>query len=347
MMLRVFLTHTPTALSLQFPPTVRTALARHCDLVLNPTDNVLAGAALARAAAGCDLVIADRQTAIDKQFFESSPDTLAVMRCAVDISTIDVDAASQHGVLVTRSIPTFATSVSELALGFIIDGARGISRAVAGYRSGQKPSLPMGNQISGQTLGICGFGVIGRQLATMGQALGMKVIITDPAPGPLPDGITDVAFDTLLGTSDFVVCLAPSTPQTAGMFGTKAFSMMKPTAMLINLARGELVDEAALEQALDKKLIACAAMDVGSAADQCPAPCLASREDVIATPHIGGQTPQASEGQAMHVVSQVIQLAQQQFPDEAVNVSAARRLHERFAAPSSPRIDTSNDKGTI
>ncbi len=332
MMFRIFLTHTPETLPLLFPPRARAELAKHCELVLNPTGGILAGVDLARATAGCDLVIADRQTAVDRHFFDAATDVLAVMRCAVDISTIDVDAASANGVLVTRSIPTFATSVSELAIGYMIDGARGISRSVSAYRTGQNPSPGMGQQISGKTLGICGFGVIGRQLATLGQALGMTVIITDPAPGTLPVGIRNVAFDTLVATSDFVVCLAPSTPQTAGMFGAGAFSRMKPDAMFINLARGELVDEAALEHALDTRQIACAAMDVGSAPDQRPASALAGRDDVIATPHIGGQTPQASEGQAMHVASQVMQLANREIPREAVNAAAATRLQARFAA---------------
>ena len=331
MMFRIFLTHTPDTLPLLFPPRARAELARHCDLVVNSTGKVLAGADLARATAGCDLVIADRQTAVDRHFFDAATDILAVLRCAVDISTIDVDAASASGVLVTRSIPTFATSVSELAIGYMIDGARGISRSVSAYRAGQNPELGMGQQISGKTLGICGFGVIGRQLAALGQALGMTVIITDPVPGTLPDGIRNVPFNTLVATSDFVVCLAPSTPQTAGMFGARMFSRMKSDAMFINLARGELVDEAALEQALDTGQIACAAMDVGSAPDQRPASGLAGRDDVIATPHIGGQTPQASEGQAMHVVSQVLQLANHQIPDEAINASSATRLHTRFA----------------
>jgi D-3-phosphoglycerate dehydrogenase len=331
MMFRIFLTHTPETLPLLFPPRARAELAKHCDLVLNPTGKVLAGVDLARATTGCDLVIADRQTGIDDHFFNAATGILAVMRCAVDISTIDVDAASANGVLVTRSIPTFATAVSELAVGYMIDGARGISRAVSSYRAGQNPDLGMGQQISGKTLGICGFGVIGRQLASLGQALGMTVIITDPAPGTMQDGIKKVPFDTLVATSDFVVCLAPSTPQTAGLFGARAFSLMKPDAMFINLARGELVDEAALEQALDTGQIACAAMDVGSAPDQRPVSGLASRDDVIATPHIGGQTPQASEGQAMHVVSQVMQLANREIPSEAVNAAAATRMQARFA----------------
>lgn len=339
MMFRVFLTHTPTALTLQFPAAVKEALAKQCKIVLNPGDTVLTGAELAKAAKGCDLVVADRQTAVDAEFFQNASGVLAVMRCAVDISTIDVDAASKHGVLVTRSIPTFATSVSELAIGFMIDGARGISRAAATYRKGQKPKLPMGNQISGQTLGICGFGVIGQKLALLAQALGMKVLITDPAPGTLPDGVRNVAFDTLLEDADFVVCLAPSTPQTAGMFGADAFSKMKSSAMFINLARGELVDETALEQALDAKQIARAAMDVGSAQDQCPAKRIAGRDDVIATPHIGGQTPQASEGQALHVVSQIAKLAHRTYPDEAVNISSATRLHALFAAATQNKAE--------
>lgn len=336
MMFRIFLTHTPDSLPLLFPPRARAELEKHCTLVINPTGKVLKGAALAQAAAGCDLVIADRQTAVDQSFFSAATDVLAVMRCAVDISTIDVDAATANGVLVTRSIPTFATSVSELALGFMIDGARGISRSVAAYRNGEVPDPGMGQQLSGKTLGICGFGVIGRQLAILGRALGMNVIVTDPAPHPMAENIKNVPFDTLVGSADFIVCLAPSTPQTFGMFGARAFSLMKPDAMFINLARGELVDELALEQALDAGQIACAAMDVGSAHDQRPATRLAGRSDVIATPHIGGQTPQASEGQAMHVVSQVLQILNREIPDEAVNRAAATRLQARFMTSDTP-----------
>ncbi|WP_233545044.1 NAD(P)-dependent oxidoreductase [Pseudooceanicola sediminis] len=330
-MFRILLTHTPAALALQFPPKARDALARHGTVMLNPTGAVLEGASLAEAARGCDLVIADRQTAVGAAFFDAAPDVLAVMRCAVDISTIDVAAASAQGVLVTRSIPTFAASVAELALGLIIDAARGISRATTAYRAGRTPEIAMGAQLSGQTLGICGFGVIGRYLAALAQALGMQVIITDPAPGTLPGGIRAVPFETLLGASDVVVCLAPATPQTAGMFGAQAFGLMKPSAIFVNLARAALLDETALEQALEHGQIACAAMDVGSAPDQRPAPALAGRADVIATPHIGGQTPQAAEGQALHVVEQVAQMALGRVPDEAVNAADATRFQARLA----------------
>jgi D-3-phosphoglycerate dehydrogenase len=166
----------------------------------------------------------------------------------------------------------------------------------------------------------------------LGKVLGMTVVITDPAPECLPERIGNVTFDTLLAMSDFVVCLAPSIPETAGMFNARAFAMMKSDAMFINLARGELVDEDALIQALDARKIACAAMDVGSAHDQRPPLRLATRDDVIATPHIGGQTPQASEGQAMHVVSQVLKIVNNEIPDNAVNADAASRLNARIAS---------------
>ena len=335
-MFRMFLTHTPEALELLFPPSARADLARHGTLVLNPGPDVLGGAALARAAAGCDLVIADRQTGLDAAFFDAAEDVLAVMRCAVDISTIDVAAASARGVLVTRSIPTFAASVSELALGLMIDAARGISRAVTAYRTGQEPGVAMGLQLQGSTLGLCGFGVIGRHLAGLAQALGMRVLITDPAPGALPPGIEALPFDQMLARADVVVCLAPATPQTVGLFGASAFARMKRGALFLNLARAALVDEPALEAALDSGQIACAALDVGSGPDQRPPSRLAGRPDVIATPHIGGQTPQASEGQALHVASQVGLLAQGLLPPEAVNAEAATRLRARGAAFISP-----------
>jgi D-3-phosphoglycerate dehydrogenase len=123
-----------------------------------------------------------------------------------------------------------------------------------------------------------------------------------------------------------VVCLALSTPETRGLMGAAAFARMRQGAFFVNLARGEVVDEAALEAALDSRHLAGAAMDVGSAPDQRPNPRLAARPDVIATPHIAGLTPQAAEHQAMDTVRQVAALAAGELPDNAVNAAKATRL---------------------
>lgn len=335
-MFRILLTHTDAARALQFGTRAMAALSEHGEAVLHHGD-VLAGQALNDAAQGCDLIVADRLTALPAELFRSAPDLLAVLRCAVDIRNIDVAAASEAGVLVTRAIPSFAVSVAELALGLMLDTARGISRAVVAYAAGAPPQIAMGRQLRGEVLGIVGYGAIGQELAVMARALGMQVLITTPEPFAPREGIAPAPLDAMLAQAGFVVCLASVTPETTGMFGARAFAAMRSDAVFLNLARAELVDEAALAEALDAGEIAGAALDVGSATDQRPPPALAARPDVVATPHIGGQTPEAIEGQALHVARQVAALASGKLPPDAVNADEARRLRRWFDQKSATR----------
>jgi hypothetical protein len=194
---------------------------------MNPTGRVLGPEELARAAAGCDLVISDRQTAAPAAFFDQATDVVAYLRCAVDIRNIDREAASRNGVLVTHAFPGFAASVAELALGFMIDLARGVSSAVLDYRAGRQPKARMGRQLGGSTLGIIGFGVIGQHLARLGTALGMRVLVADPYKRIEEPGLTQVEQEHLLRDSDFVVCLAVATEETENLFGAPAFAAMK------------------------------------------------------------------------------------------------------------------------
>ena len=306
------------------------ALREHSDVRMNGTGMVLADpAALVAAAGDAQILVADRSTPMAAAVFDTMPNLLAACRVAVDISTIDVAAASRAGVLVTRATPGFVTAVCELALGLLVDLARGVSLAVAAYRTGATPALVRGRQLAGATLGIVGYGAIGQRLAELGAALGMKVLVSDPYQTIAPGGPNQVGFEALLGEADYVVCLALSTQETAGLFGTSAFSAMRRGACFINLSRGELVDEAALATALDRGEIAGAAMDVGRAPDQRPSPFLAARADVIATPHIGGLTLEAAEHQAFDTVRQVAALAAGRVPDGAVNAEAATRWQKK------------------
>jgi D-3-phosphoglycerate dehydrogenase len=126
--------------------------------------------------------------------------------------------------------------------------------------------------------------------------------------------------------ADFVLPLAVATEETENLIGAAQLKAMKPSAYLVNLSRGNLIDEAALERALDERWIAGAALDVGRAPDQMPSPRLARRPDVIATPHIGGLTPAAMEGQALETVAQVRAILQGAAPEGAVNAAQATRL---------------------
>lgn len=323
--LRVFLTHSPEMLTEYYGERAVAALREQAELRVNATGEVLAGAVLVRAAGNAEVLVADRQTAVGGEVFAGMPGLRAVCRVAVDISTIDVEAASRHGVLVTRATPGFGAAVAELAVGMLVDLARGVSGAVVQYRRGEEAIGRRGRQLQGAVLGVIGYGVIGERLAALGVALGMAVLVHDPHRQPEGDGMRAVGFKELLEGSDYVVCLAASGPGTVGMMDRAAFGRMRRGACFVNLSRGELVDEAALEAALDSGQLGGAAMDVGRAADQRPNLALARRADVVATPHIGGLVPEAVEHQAFDTVRQVAALARGELPPGAVNAEAAWR----------------------
>jgi D-3-phosphoglycerate dehydrogenase len=303
------------------------ALQEVADVRFNPGDRVLDAAALAAVARGCHIIVSDRQTPGPAEFFAQAPEELAAfLRCAIDIRNIDVAAASRAGILITQATAGFLASVSELTIGFMIDCGRGITEAVAAYRADREPEVRIGRQLNGATVGIIGYGAIGTHLAPICVALGMRVLIADPFKRVDDAALEQVEFPNLLERSDYVVCLAIANEQTENLMNADAFGRMKKSAYFINLSRGNLVDEAALERALDEKRIAGAAMDVGRAPDQRPSPRLARRLDVIATPHIAGLTPEAAEHQAFDAVKQVRELLAGRLPPGAVNAQAAHRL---------------------
>lgn len=330
---RVFLSHTGEQLPDAMPPAALDALKDCAELVFNRSGRVLRGGDLAAAAAGCQAIVAHRATPGLAETFAAAPDLVVFLRAAVDVSTIDIAAASAQGVLVTRVSPGFSEAVAELAIGMMIDLARGISLAAATYRAGGAPRPVSGLQLGGRTLGIVGYGRIARRLAAMAQGLGMVVLASDPHAPIADPGVQAVAFPALLAASDVVVCLAALTSQTVGLFGEAAFSAIRPGAIFLNLSRGELVDEAALEAALDRGDLHGAGLDVGSAADQMPPPRLAIRADVVATPHIGGVTREARLHQAMNVVRQVRAIAEGHLPDGAINPGSAYRFDRPAPAP--------------
>jgi D-3-phosphoglycerate dehydrogenase len=326
-MAKIFLTHTPDMLANYYGERALGELRKLAEVRLNDTGKVLDADALAKAAAGCEIVVSDRQTPGPAAFFAQAPEVVAFLRVAVDIRNIDVAAASREGILVTHATPGFIPSVAEMAIGFMVDCGRHITQTATIYHSGRVPPARMGRQLAGATLGIIGYGVIGEYLAPLGVALGMTVLIADPHKAVQAPGLKQVSFGELLAASEFVVCLAIANEQTENLMNAAAFARMKPTAYFINLARGNLVDEAALAAALDNKVIAGAALDVGRAPDQMPSPALAARADVIATPHTAGLTPDAAEHQAFDTVNQVRDLIAGRAPPGAANADAATRLH--------------------
>lgn len=325
-MTTIFLTHIPDMLENYYGQRALAELRQLGDVRLNEAGKVLDAGALAKAARGCEIVISDRQTPGPAEFFDQAPDCVAFLRVAIDIRNIDVPAASKHGILVTHATAGFIPSVSEMAIGYMIDCGRGITRSINEYRAGQESEPRMGKQLKGATLGILGYGAIGEYLAKLGVAFGMNVLVNDPFKAINQPGVKQAEFGDVLKQSDFLVCLVIANEQTENLINAAAFAQMKKTAFFLNLSRGNLVDEKALEAALDSKQIAGAAMDVGRAPDQKPSLFLAKRPDVIATPHTAGLTPEAAEHQALDTVKQTAELIAGRMPPGAANRDSASRL---------------------
>lgn len=323
----ILLTHPDEARALYYGERALSGLHELGPVRLNESGRPLEGEALIQAATGVRIIVADRAVPAPAAVFAALPDLIAFVRGAVDIRTVDVVAASAAGVLVTRASPGFVDAVCELALGLTIDLCRSVSAAVADHRAGRRPPVRMGRQIAGSIVGIIGYGAIGRRLAQIMQALGATVLVSDPHAAVDRDGITRLPLPELLGQAEIVVCLAVANAETENLLDDAALGRMRRGALLINASRGELVNEAALARALDSGQLGGAALDVGRDPDQMPTRALATRPDVLATPHIGGLTQPAAEHQALETVRQVQAILAGQAPLGSVNAEHWRKAN--------------------
>jgi D-3-phosphoglycerate dehydrogenase len=313
--MKILLTHSPEAMANYYGERALARLKEAGTVKLHSGSSSLEGEALIEAAQDCDLVVSYRQSPGPAAVFERLPKLRAFLRCAIDIRNIDVAAASKAGVLVTQASAGFVTSVTELVVGFLVDLSRGVTHHATSYHQGKVPTAHMGKELKGSAIGVIGYGAIGREVVRVAEALGMKVLVNDP----YASNVKSVSLEKLLAESDYVVPLAVATEETENLIGKSAIAKMKRGAYLINVSRGNLVDEVAVEAALDSGHLAGFAMDVGRAPDQMPTPRLAARKDVLATPHTAGLTPQAIEHQSMETAAQAAEIAKGRVPKGAVN----------------------------
>jgi D-3-phosphoglycerate dehydrogenase / 2-oxoglutarate reductase len=323
--LNILLTHTPHMRRDYYGARSLKGLQALGDVLFHEGDEALDAAALVAAAKDADIIVSDRKTEGPGEIFGKLPRLRAFVRCAVDIRNIDVGAATKQGILVTQASPGFQKSVSEMAIGYMIDLSRHISRATAQYHAGKMPDIVMGRQLAGSTAGIMGYGSIGRHLAPILKAIGMTVLVADPYAKVHDPEIKHVSLEELLTQSDYVVCLVVATEETENLMNAAAFARMQPHAVFINLSRGNLVDEAALLTSLKTRAIAGAALDVGREPDQMPSRTIAKLPNVIATPHTGALTPPSIEYQSLETVQQVATIIKGEAPVGAVNASSWTR----------------------
>ena len=318
-MARIFLTHPPEALKNFYGDKALAGIKALGEVRFNEAERELSTKELIEAARGCEIIVSYRQTPGEAELFRNAPDLVAFSRCAIDIRNVDVAAASEMGILVTQASAGFIASVAEWNIGAMIALGRDFADSNTSYHAGTRPVPPMGRQLRGATLGVIGYGQVGRYQCDLALAMGMRVLVSDPYARMDHAALIQVELSELLAQSDYVVCLAVANEATENLMNAEAFAQMKPGAYFINASRGNLVDEAALLQALDSGHLGGCALDVGRAPDQTPAPELARHPKVIATPHVAGLTPESIEHQSLETVAQAADIIKGRVPKGAVN----------------------------
>lgn len=254
-----------------------------------------------------DAIIAGGER-FDARLFAAAPSLKVLSRHGVGYDAVDVDAATRAGVVVTITPGANAVSVAELALGLMIALARRIPQRMSALLAGDWSRRP-GIELAGKTLGLVGLGNIGRAVAVRASAFDMRVMAHDVAPDETfarAHGVELASFERVLREADIVSLHVPAIAGAPPIVGPDQFSAMKRNAFLLNTARGSLVDEDALLDALERKLIAGAALDVFANEPPGRHP-LFGRDDVVLTPHIGG-TIEAGERTATMAVRNALQV---------------------------------------
>ncbi len=281
-------------------------------------------AALLPALAEANAVLIRSATKMDAEALAAAPRLQVIARAGVGLDNVDVKAATTAGVMVVNAPTSNIISAAELTIGHILSLARRIPAAHASLAAGEwKRSKYTGVELYEKTLGIIGLGRIGALIAQRMQAFGVTVVAYDPyvtAARAQQLGVTLVSLGELLVESDFITIHMPKTPETTGMIGTEQLKLMKPTAFIVNVARGGLIDEAALYEALEAGRIAGAGLDVFVTEPPTGSPLL-GLPNVVVTPHLGASTDEAQEKAGVSVARSVKLALEGDLVPDAVNVA--------------------------
>jgi D-3-phosphoglycerate dehydrogenase / 2-oxoglutarate reductase len=280
--------------------------------------------------AGClaeaDALLVRSAVQVTREVLARAPRLRVIGRAGVGVDNVDLDAATEAGVLVMNTPGGNAISVAEHTLALMLAMARHIPQANASTRAGKwEKKKFLGNELRGKTLGVVGLGSIGREVVKRALAFEMRVVAHDPyvtAKIAHDLGAELVDLPGLYGASDYITLHVAATPETERMLNASAFALMKTGVRIVNCARGELVDEAALCDALKSGKVAGASLDVFGQ-EPVPADCaLFLSEAVFATPHIGGSTEEAQEIVGVRIAQQVVEYLTNGVAIHAVNMPA-------------------------
>jgi glyoxylate reductase len=264
-------------------------------------------------APGAHAIVADPTVAVDERLLDAAgPQLRIVANFAVGYDNVDVEACAQRGVLVTNTPDVLTNATAELALALTFAAARRMSEAEADLREGRwagwDPEAYLGLELSGASFGVVGMGRIGQRYAELVAGFAGEIVYTSRTPKPEVErelGALRLGLDELLGRADVVSLHAPATGETAGLIGRDEIARMKPHAVLVNTARGQLVDTVALAEALDQGEIGAAGLDVYEHEPHVPAGLLEAPRCVL-LPHIGSATTRSREAMARLAADNVL-----------------------------------------
>jgi D-3-phosphoglycerate dehydrogenase len=288
---------------------------RHCDGADRPQ--------LLAAITDVDAILVRSATKVDAEALSAAKKLKVVARAGVGLDNVDVEAATQAGVMVVNAPTSNIVSAAELAVALLLASARHISPAHDALRQGQwKRSKYTGVELTDKTVGVVGLGRIGLLVAQRLSAFGVRLVAYDPFVQPVRAaqlGVTLLSLEQVLEESDFITVHLPKTKETVGLIDEAALKLVKPTVHIVNAARGGIVDEQALYDALVEGRVAGAALDV-YASEPCTDSPLFTLDNVVATPHLGASTDEAQEKAGIAVAKSVRQALAGELVPDAVNV---------------------------
>lgn len=263
--------------------------------------------------------------AFDSEMIEAGSKLKLIVCYGAGYDSIDVAAATERKIPVANTPDCVTAPTAELAIAHIMTLSRRIVELDKRVRTMRPEELfvlgkYMGTSLEGATLGIVGMGRIGGRVADFGRLMGMKVLFTSRTPKPEREAVGDVrvSLEELMSSSDFISLHCPHTPETRGIISEKMIQLMKPTAFLINTARGPVVDEEALISALREKRIAGAGLDVYSGEPHVN-PAFFELDNVLLTPHVGSNTLHARNQMAEAASKRILDILQNKKPENVIN----------------------------
>ena len=302
---------------------------------------------LAAAVADADALVVRSAVQADDALMAQAPKLRVIGRAGVGVDNIDADAATRRGIVVMNTPGANAVAVAELTIGLMLALARKLPAANAGMHAGrwEKKNL-QGMELRGKTLGVLGLGRIGLEVAKRAKGFGMEVIGCDPfvsAAVARENGIKLATLEELIAGSDYITLHVGLTPQTTGVINAKTLAAMKKGVRIVNCARGELIDDAALVEALKSGQVAGAALDVFAVEPAKETP-YAALDNVILTPHIAGSTGEAQEAVGIQIARQVRDYLKLGVVQNAINLPSL--THEEYVELA-PYIDLAGRLGAF